>query len=737
MKDKLFHFWVVLLAVALVWGDGAAVWAAPPAQDGGDMLDFEKPDWGMTMQYPAGWTAEDLGDVVKFTADDYATFAVIQDDAFRDMKRSLTGVIQTALNKMGSNVMGLRVKPQQGTAGRREALISATDPTYYTSWLGYVVQFVAGDAGYVLVCAAPGDTFPDRQTVFTAMGESIKFAGLETPTPTPKPAPTRAPRKTPPTLTPTRKRQAGVTPTRTRTSTPSPSPQRRVTPQTETTPAVEAGLTSAREAYDLALPVAQEWSTDASLDWAVCEDPAGWQGETAGRCAEWELQFLENPTAADIPMPDLGPQTEDNAYSIIVRDGEVDPYESETYVTWKKGPMASNSGVAGAGWIDSTEAAKAFLDAGGADFVPGDTRDWAGNVKVWRPSPDGPVMWKVSASDKSIPSETLKLQVSVDGGLGTVETSSPQPQAYRKTLTLAEALALAQPKAAEWRDNARLTEATAVAGAKEPGGDAGKAGQWTLTFMSEKDSPSDMPWEFSRLDVADGKVRASTANDPYHGVPLPAGWPDSSEEWARLTANSDYPLLMERYPDFTRTFSLEGDSSTAYVWTVGFHAGAVQFTLERKGGMEPTETPAPAATPTAAAGPSGTPTSPPVVETTTGVLTSTVTARATTTPDASATQPVAGAPVFTFFFADWCGPCKQMRPAIDELKARYSDRIQFAYVNVDDPGGIEEAHKYSVKSLPTFVLVKPSGEIAGRWESRQEPSVFTKAFDALLTGAVN
>lgn len=55
------------------------------------------------------------------------------------------------------------------------------------------------------------------------------------------------------------------------------------------------------------------------------------------------------------------------------------------------------------------------------------------------------------------------------------------------------------------------------------------------------------------------------------------------------------------------------------------------------------------------------------------------------------------------FYADWCGPCQAMKPIIDELEKELKD-VKFTKINVDENS--EEAQKYSVMSIPTYVIKK-------------------------------
>jgi len=61
-------------------------------------------------------------------------------------------------------------------------------------------------------------------------------------------------------------------------------------------------------------------------------------------------------------------------------------------------------------------------------------------------------------------------------------------------------------------------------------------------------------------------------------------------------------------------------------------------------------------------------------------------------------------PVLVDFWADWCGPCKAIAPALEEIGAEYAGKLTVAKVNIDE--NPVTPNSYAVRGIPTLILFK-------------------------------
>lgn len=68
-------------------------------------------------------------------------------------------------------------------------------------------------------------------------------------------------------------------------------------------------------------------------------------------------------------------------------------------------------------------------------------------------------------------------------------------------------------------------------------------------------------------------------------------------------------------------------------------------------------------------------------------------------------------PVLVDFFAEWCGPCKAMAPALEQVAAEMKGKVKVAKLDVDQ--NPEVTQKYHIQAMPTLMIFK-DGEVAAQ-----------------------
>lgn len=89
----------------------------------------------------------------------------------------------------------------------------------------------------------------------------------------------------------------------------------------------------------------------------------------------------------------------------------------------------------------------------------------------------------------------------------------------------------------------------------------------------------------------------------------------------------------------------------------------------------------------------------------------------------------AGEPVLVDYWAEWCGPCKTIAPALEEIASEYAGKMKVVKLNIDDNPGTPP--QFGIRGIPTLMLFK-GGEVEATKVGALSKSQLTAFIDSSI-----
>ena len=91
-----------------------------------------------------------------------------------------------------------------------------------------------------------------------------------------------------------------------------------------------------------------------------------------------------------------------------------------------------------------------------------------------------------------------------------------------------------------------------------------------------------------------------------------------------------------------------------------------------------------------------------------------------------------GKPTYLEFYAEWCEICKEMAPEVTELKKEFDDKINFVFLNVDNPKWDKFIKQFKVNGIPQINIIDSNSNLIATLTGFQEETTLEQSLNYLI-----
>ena len=91
-----------------------------------------------------------------------------------------------------------------------------------------------------------------------------------------------------------------------------------------------------------------------------------------------------------------------------------------------------------------------------------------------------------------------------------------------------------------------------------------------------------------------------------------------------------------------------------------------------------------------------------------------------------------GKPTYLEFYAEWCEICKEMAPEVAELKKDFDDKINFVFLNVDNPKWGKLIKQFKVNGIPQINIIDSNSNLLATFTGSQEENTLQQSLNYLI-----